>query len=187
MVTYSSGFIGSFKLGDNVVHNLAILRELYAIQNTGTSEQAELLRKPIVVFIGAVAEAILYDLYVIKISAFTREGVPSIPLSVLEEIREKTIDEFGKYIANARSQSLLGTPSELYDSLDELRKLRNRVHIQNAKEHFEPNESDAFNESRQREAETTLERLVAYMATNHLRTKGRQHVADFILPWNTRL
>ena len=60
MITYSSGFIGNFKLGDNIVHNLAILRELYVAQNSGTPERAELLRKPIIVFCGAIAEAILY-------------------------------------------------------------------------------------------------------------------------------
>lgn len=187
MVTYSSGFIGSFKLGDNIVHNLAILRELYALQKNGTQEQAQLVRKPIVVLIGSIAEAILYDLYVVKISVFTREGVPNIPQAILEEIRTKTFDEFAKYISNARSNSLLGTTSDLYDALDELRKLRNRVHIQNAKGHFEPDEPHAFNEKRQREAETTLEQLIAYMCKNHLRTASRQCVADFELPWDSRM
>lgn len=187
MVTYSSGFVGSFKLGDNIIHNLAILRELFAVQNSGTPEQAALLRKPIVVLIGAIAEAILYDLYVVKISTFTREGVPTIPQDLLDEIRTKTIDEFAKYIANAQSNSLLGATSDLYDSLDELRKLRNRVHIQNTKCHFEPDELDAFNEERQIEAEKTLERLIAYMSTNHLRSASKKYVADFVLPWNTRL
>lgn len=187
MVTYSSGFIGSFKLGDNIVHNLAILRELYAIQKSGTQEQSQLLRKPIVVLIGSIAEAILYDLYVVKISTFTHEGVPNIPQDVLEEIRTRTIDEFARYIANARSKSLLGSASNLYDSLEELRKLRNRVHIQNTKRHFEPDESDAFNDRRQNEAEATLEQLIAYMCNNHLRTASRQCVTDFVLPWDTRL
>ena len=187
MVTYSSGFVGSFKLGDNIVHNFEILRELYAIQKTGTQAQAEILRKPIVVIIGSIAEAILYDLYVVKISSFTREGVPNIPQAALDEIRTKTIDEFAIYISNARSNSLLGTTVELYDALDELRKLRNRVHIQNAKGHFEPDEPVAFSEKRQRDAETTLEQLIDHMCKNHLRTKSRQCVADFELPWVTRL
>lgn len=74
---YSSGFIGDFKLGDNIVYNLSILREFYSVQSNGGAT-TELLRKPIVVFIGAIAEVILYDLY-IKISDFTNEGVPNIP------------------------------------------------------------------------------------------------------------
>jgi hypothetical protein len=187
MVTYSSGFIGSFKLGDNIVHNLAIIRELYAYQKSATQEQSQLLIKPIVVLIGSVAKAILYDLYVVKIAKFTNEGVPSIPQNVLEETRDKTIDDFAKYIDNARSKSLLGASSDLYDSLNELRKLRNRVHIQNARGHYEPDESVAFNEARQREAETTLEQMIAYMCANHLRTPKRQYVPEFELPWNTRL
>lgn len=187
MTTYSSGFIGSFKLGDNIVHNLAILRELYAIQNTGTPKQVKLLRKPIVIFIGAIAEAILYDLYVVKIGGFKSEGVPNIEKDVLAEIRTKTIDEFAKYISHAQSKSLLGKTPDMYDSLDELRKLRNRVHIQNAKGHFERDESAAFNRKRQLQAETTLELLIAYMITNYRRSKRRQHVANFDLPWDTRL
>lgn len=187
MITYSSGFIGSFKLGDNIVYNISILRELYAIQKTGTRKQAELMRKPIIVLIGAISEAILYDLYVVKIAVFTREGVPSIPQDILDVIRTKTIDEFANYISNARSNSLLGTSPAIYASLDELRKLRNRVHIQNAKGHFEPDESDAFNEKRQRDAEMTLEQLVCYMAKHHQRSKSRRHVADLELPWDTRL
>jgi len=187
MVTYSSGFIGNFKLGDNIVRNLAILRELYEVQNSGTHEQAELMRKPIVILIGAVAEALLYDLYVVKIAKFTSEGVPSIPQKMLVEIRTKTIDEFARYISNAKSKSLLGKASNLYDSLEELRKLRNRIHIQNAKNHFEPDESIAFSVKRQRDAETTLEQLISYMVNNHMRSINKQHVADFVLPWNTRI
>ena len=52
---------------------------------------------------------------------------------------------------------------------------------------FEADESDAFNHTRQIEAEKTLERLLAYMSTNHLGSTSCQYVADFDLPWNTRL
>ncbi len=182
MVTISSGFIGSFKLGDNIVHNLSILGELYASQKAGTSEQRELLRKPIIVTIASIAEAVLFDLY-LRINSFTREGVANIPPIVLDEIRTKTIDEFAKYIDNAKSKSLLGGSTGIYDSLTELRKLRNRIHIQNAKSHFEPDEIDAFNASRQADAESTLETLLKYMEKNYPRTADKKCVEDFVLPW----
>jgi hypothetical protein len=172
-VTYSSGFIGDFKLGDNIVHNLAILRELYKTQVSSENDGVHLLCKPIVVLIGSVAEAVLYDLYVVKIADFTSEGVPNIDTNMLEEIRTKTIDEFAKYISHARSKSLLGGASDLYDSLEDLRKLRNRVHIQNG--------------TRQRAAEKTLERLIDYMSRTHMRSASKKFVADFVLPWNSQL
>jgi hypothetical protein len=187
MVKYSSGFIGGFKLGDNIVHNLDILNLLYATQKTSSPEQAELLRKPIIVWCGAVAEALLYDLYETKIPKFTSEGVPNVPKIVLKRIRLQTVDQFGRYIANARRFSLLGPSPDLYNSLEELRKLRNRIHIQNKKGDFETDEPIAFSSQRQAEAERTLEQLISYMSSNHLRQPSRHFVADFILPWDSRL
>lgn len=185
MITISSGFIGNFKLGDNIVHNLAILRELYGCQATGSEELCELLRKPIVLLIASVTEAVLFDLY-LRISQFTREGVANIPDEILDEIRNKTIDEFAKYIDNARSKSLLGTDTALYDALHELRKLRNRVHIQNTKSHFEDDESEAFNAARQLCAEQTLEKVMQFMENKYPR-KMQKHVEDFVLPWDSHI
>jgi hypothetical protein len=182
MVTISSGFIGSFKLGDNIVHNLDVLRELYATQKAGTPKQQELLRKPIIVAIASIAEAVLFDLY-LRINSFTREGVVNIPQAVLDEIRTKTIDEFAKYIDNAKSKSLLGPNPSIYDALTELRKLRNRIHIQNTRSHFEPDEIDAYNATRQSAAEDTLETLLKYMEHAYPRTADKKCVADFVLPW----
>ncbi len=137
--------------------------------------------------IGAVAEAIIHDLYVVKISTFTSEGVPNIPDDVLDDIRTKTIDEFAKYISNARSNKLLGDDSQIYEDLDNLRKLRNRIHIQNTKGHFERDEMDAYTSARQEMAERTLETLISHMVANHLRKESRQCVAELELPWSSHL
>lgn len=81
---------------------------------------------------------------------------------------------------------LLGPPTEaIYDDLDQLRKLRNRVHIQNDKKHFEPNDSQAFSRDRQISAERTLEKLIKEISTNHPRPASASgHVSDFQLPWD---
>ena len=182
MVTISSGFIGDFKLGDNIVHNLAILRELYASQKSGTAKQRNLLRKPIILLLASIAEAVLYDLY-LRINSFTSEGVANVSDAVLEEIRTKTIDEFAKYIDNAKSNSLLGSDNAIYDALTELRKLRNRIHIQNTRAHFEPDDLKAFNAARQADAEKTLENLLKRMQQYYSRTAALKCVDDFVLPW----
>ena len=187
MVTYTSGFIGNFKLGDNIVHNLRILGALYLHQNSNDESHAELLRKPIIIFIASIAEAILYDFYMVRIKKHTREGLPTIPKKDQLLVAEKTIDEFAKYISHAKRKSWLGTGEDLYSELDELRKLRNRVHIQNEKNHFEADELLAFSKERQIKSETVLEQLVQYMSKNYLRSQDRQYVPDIVLPWNTRL
>jgi len=178
--------MGSFKLGDNIVHNLKILRELYTLQETGTQNQKKLMRKPIIVLIASISEALLFDLY-LRIEHYTSEGVPNIPREVLEEIRTKTLDQFAKYINNARSKSLLGPDAETYDNLHELRKLRNRMHIQNTKNHFEPDDRVAFSCTRQTVAEKTLEHLMRLMERDHTRVGVGGFVSDFILPWDSHI
>ncbi|MEX0332158.1 MAG: hypothetical protein AB3N64_12105 [Puniceicoccaceae bacterium] len=186
MKTICSDFMGSFRLGDNIVHNLGTLKVLYEVQNNGSYEVRKFLRKPIIVTIGSIAEAVLYDLY-LRINSYVLEGVPNIPESVIEEIRTKTIDEFAKYITNAKSKNLLGEDPSIYDALDELRKLRNRVHIQNSKNHFESGEWDAFSLNRQRSSEKTLERLLTIMESKYTRKGVGGFVGSFELPWEPHI
>jgi len=117
---------------------------------------------------------------------YTAEGVRGITASVLSYVRGKRIDKLEHYISSAKKHSLLGPPTEaIYDDLEQLRKLRNRVHIQNEKNDFEPNDSQAFSRDRQISAERTLERLMKVVSTNHPRAAGvGSHVNDFQLPWN---
>ena len=186
MTTISSNFIGVFKLGDNIVYNLSVLRELYSLQEAGNATRKELLRKPIILLIASVAEAILFDLY-LRIEKYTKEGVPNIPDEVLEEIRTKDIDEFSKYISNAQSKRLLGANPEIYSQLDDLRKLRNRIHIQNTKNQFEPDDQVAFNSDRQVVAEQALEDLMKIMERDYTRVGIERFVEDFILPWSNHV
>jgi hypothetical protein len=118
----------------------------------------------------------------------TIEGVRGIATSVLTYVRGKKIDKLAEYIASAKKHSLLGPPTEsIYEDLDQLRKLRNRIHIQNEKNHFEPDDSRAFSLARQESSEQTLETLVKTISTNHPRPAGAQgFVADFELPWDER-
>ena len=185
MFTVSSGFIGDFKLGDNVIHNLRILAYFYQRQADPHDIDAWLLRKPIIILIGSICEAILHDLHQ-RMQTYTTEGVRGIASTVLSYVRGKKIDKFEHYISSAKKHSLLGPPTEdIYDDLDQLRKLRNRVHIQNEKNHFEPNDSQAFSNGRQITAERTLEKLIKTISANHPRSSiARGHVNDFELPWN---
>ena len=160
MFTVSADFIGDFKLGDNINHNLKILRYLYARQSDPHDHDAWILRKPIIIIIGSIAEAVLHDLHE-RMKLYTIEGVSGITTSILHYVRGKKIDKLETYIASAKKHTLLGPKTEdIYDNLEELRKLRNRIHIQNEKNHFETNDSQAFSLNRLITAERTLERLL---------------------------
>ena len=184
MFTVSARFIGDFKLGDNINHNLRILAYLYQRQADPTDHDSWLLRKPIIVLIGSICEAMLHDLH-LRMKTYTSEGVLGVTSSVLAYVRGKKLDKFDQYISSAKKHTLLGAPTEsIYIELDELRKLRNRVHIQNDKNHFEPNDSQAFSAARQIAAEQALEKLVKIISTNHPRPPHASgHVNDLEFPW----
>lgn len=185
MFTVSAQFIGVFKVGDNINHNLEILELLYRSQADATGRHAHLLRKPIIVLLGSIGEAVLYDLH-FRMRTYTHEGVLGIPASVLDRVRGKKLDKFELYISSAKKHELLGVKTDwIYDDLDTLRKLRNRIHIQNEKRDFEPNEWDAFSAPRQISAERSVEQLVKIISKNHPRPESVQgHVTDFRFPWN---
>lgn len=177
-----SHFIGSFKVGDNICYNLKILKLLYSHLEDSEEEARRLLCKPIVVTLVSVTEAVIYDLHY-RVRAFHREGIQGVSDGVLSYIRAAKLHDYEKQIASAKRHRLLGTNMILYERLDELRKLRNRIHIQNSKGHFEPDESDAFTLTRKRQAEKTVQYVMTYCSDNYPRPKGCYHVQDFELPW----
>lgn len=178
MITINSSFIGIFKLGDNIVYNLSALEELYEAQNRGSRH----LRKQIIVLIGSIAEALLYDLYA-KINNLVHEGVGDIPEETLDAIREKKISKFHFFIEHAEDKSLLNANDRLYGRLYMLKDLRNRIHIANTKKMFAPDDFDAFDASRQKIAEKALEEMMKVMEKRYSRGEKKRFVQDFILPW----
>ena len=185
MFQIKANFIGNFKLGDNINHNLDILNYCYKRLSDTEDSDSWLLRKPIITTLGAICEAILYDLH-LRMRTYTNEGVRGVTQSVLDYVRGKKIDRFDLYISCAKKHTLLGPQNDdIYINLDELRKLRNRVHIQNEKNDFEPNESQAFSCKKLKSSEQTLEKLLKIMSAEHSRPAGATgHVNDFQLPWD---
>jgi len=180
-----SHFMGSFKLGDNINHNLQILTLLYQLQSQAHTRDKQVLCKPIIIFIASVCEAVLADLHM-RICLYTSEGVKNVAERVMAYIRSKKIDEFDKYIASARKQDLFdAADTSFYEDLDTLRKLRNRIHIQNDKGHFDPDEYKTFTGTRQQLAEKVLEKVMKTMLAKYSRDRERHAcVADFQLPWD---
>lgn len=174
--------MGSYKLGDNIVYNLGILNELYRI----SSEDRRLLplfRKLKLVLIVSIIEAILYDLH-FRAKHYTREGVQNIPPSVLKYIRSKSVDKFEQLIVSSRKHKIFDAlGEEFYGDLDMLRKLRNRVHIQNEKNDFESDDFRAFSSERLIVSEKALERVCRFMLLRHPRSERHRGVKEFKFPW----
>ncbi len=183
MVVINSSFIGDFKLGDNMVFNLSVLKTLYDLRSAATQNQRANLRKPIIIMNVSIIEAVLFDLHN-RIKTFTREGVANISDAVMNYIRLKKTDELEKYIASAQKHDLFEAQDvDFYNELHELRKLRNRVHIQNTKRHFEADDVVAFSEERLVLSERALEFVMRAMARKYARP-AYNFVANFDLPWN---
>lgn len=184
MFKVKSDFMGIFKVGDNINYNLKTLSLLYDFQSNATEDKKIFLNKPIIITIASICEAILYDLHM-RITRHTIEGVRNISQSIINMIRSKKIDEFDKYIACAKKYDFFDAQdSQFYEDLDTLRKLRNRIHIQNLKNHFEPDEEKVFNYAYKTMAEKTLEKVLKKMLEKYSRKQGAiGYVNDFELPW----
>ena len=164
---------------------MKVVTYFYQRENDPHDTDSWLVRKPLIILLASISEAILHDLHM-RMKTYTTEGVSGIAVTVLSYVRSKKISMFEKYISSARKHTLLGAASDpIYNDLDDLRKLRNRIHLQNDKNHFEANDSDAFSLRRLVQAERALETLVKTVSNNHPRSApATGHVDDFHFPWN---
>jgi hypothetical protein len=110
--------------------------------------------------------------------------VTNIANTVAAYVRGKQIDELEKLIASAKKHDFFDLrDTSFYEKLDELRRLRNRVHIQNKKADFEPDDANAFSEARRVLAERVLEKTLRTMLQKYDRGPQFNFVEDFSLPW----
>jgi preprotein translocase subunit SecA len=183
MFTLQSNFIGDFKLGDNIAYNLDVIGALYEHYAQADAEERRLLCKPITVLLVTIVEAVLHDFH-FRIAAHTREGVRGVAESVLEYVRGKKIDKLAHCIDSAKKHNFLrAADNQFYDELDQLRRLRNRLHIQNYADDFAQDDLDTFTEARKVLAERALERTVRVMAEHYSRRQN--YVRDFHFPWES--
>lgn len=182
-----ASFIGDFKRGDNINYNLKVLKTLYDCHSTLEADKQPYLRKPMFLIIMSIIEAVLYD-FDSRIRHFTREGVQNIPLNILNIIRGKKYDDLEKYIACSKSNNFFDTVYEqFYDDLHKLRKIRNRIHIQNSKNYLPRDESAAFTPNNLHLAECALEVVMRTMNKKYPRPNSVQGcVEDFSIPWDSR-
>ena len=182
MITLNSNFIVNFKTGDNICCNLATLTLLYKYYEAEDDGGKNLLCKPIVLILAAVCEAVLHDFF-FRARVFKKEGIQNVAEKLLKFIMTTRFDEFQAYIKFAKMNKLLGKSDDsIYNDLDNLRELRNRVHIQNDSP-GPRDEIEAFTPEEKVKAECVSERLLRIMERDYNRC-GDQFVDDFVLPWD---
>jgi len=116
-------FVGSFKVGDNLVYNASTLCALAEANENGA------LNKMIVLQAGAILEAALSQI-IYRAQNYNREGVPNISEIDRLEIENKKVDKFNSIIDVLRKYSVLDALDSIYDDLHTIRKYRNKIHIQ---------------------------------------------------------
>jgi hypothetical protein len=121
-VTISTNFIGDFKVGDNLVYNADLLCKL--------AEAGSVYNKLIVVQTGSITEAALSQIFY-RAQNYNREGVPNISETDRAEIEKKTVEKFAVIIDVSEKYKLLDDlGADIYKQLHNLRRYRNKVHIQ---------------------------------------------------------
>ena len=186
MQSIDSHFIGNFKDGDNICYNLNVLRALYEAKDCEAIRSPSYLNKPQIILIVSVIEAALDDL-IYKIRKYTNEGVPNIPDEVNVKVRRnvKSYRKFENYISLAAKYDFFDVEgTNFYTRLDELRKIRNRIHIQNSKQYQPLSEMGVFTQANLTLAEKICEYTLKKMSSKFPRNyTARNYVEDFELPW----
>lgn len=166
-------FIGDFKVGDNLVLNGKALCNLSRANADGV------FNKLMVIQAGSIVEAAL-DQVVYRAQSYTREGVPNIAKEDLDRIRLTRIERFNNLIDAMRKYRLLDDlGGGIYDELHELRKWRNRVHIQfdSDVDGASRDEVQAFDEDRVKWSLNLCIRILNFLSARYPRPKDIEQFA----------
>jgi len=177
-------FMWSFKKGDNIIYNLEIVWELYNAK--AKSNDKEKYNKPIVVILVAIIECILDD-FTYRIKGHVSDTVPNISQADIGKFRTRKYDKLEHYIAASNKFNLFDQPKNFYGLMDELRKARNRVHIQNSRNQLAADEYNVFTDALLIKTQHIFEIVLVTMIMKFPRN-GRTITPHSIpLPWRTNI
>lgn len=115
---------GDFKVGDNAVYNANILSDLIETNDHGR------FNKLIVLQVASLLEVACIQIFY-RARNYHREGVPNISEKDRQAIAERQIDKFAVIIDNLNKYGILNKMGDkVYDDLHNLRRCRNKIHIQ---------------------------------------------------------
>jgi hypothetical protein len=164
------------KLGDNINYNLEISKALYANKN-------QLFNKPKILINVSIIEAIMYD-FIEKASTLTREGM-NLNNDAVEYLKSKEVNKFDKIIAQFKKHKIIEVEDfDLIENLKILKKVRNRIHIQNDKKENPKDDIDVFSDDNLLISEKVLELIMKVMSKDHIRSDKSDYIGDYNLPFN---
>lgn len=175
---YTNQFFWSFKRMDNVNYNYLILERLYKSKHN--DDGSSLYIKPILITLVAIVECALYD-FIERIQDHVSDTIPNLKEDIISEIKSKqNINVFSRVIAQVRKQNLLRAESgdTIYDDLELLNNIRNRVHIEDIWRQLDKDEPKIFTETNLKLGEATLEKVFEVLCNVYPR---RWHIANPIL------
>jgi hypothetical protein len=175
-------FMWSFKKGDNIVYNFEILWELYRARSAAQA-QKQYYNKPITLLIVAIMECI-FDDFINRVGQHVYDKIPNLTSKEISLIRAKKLDKLDHYISIAKKYNLFDRDTSFYDTLDFLRRVRNRFHIQNTLHQLDSDESKVFTASTRIEAEKAFEIILEIMMVKFPRKHSHSiSFNDVPLPW----
>lgn len=181
---FTDQFFWSFKRMDNVNYNFEIVCLLYKSKKENSLDIR--FNKPIIVFLMAIVECMLYD-FVDRIQTHTNDSFPNITQSIISHFRNaKDSDELKILIPRLQSQNLLraNKTDSIYKDLEDLRKVRNRLHIQNKYNLLDKDENKVFTNDILNLAEKTFEKVCEILCNVYPRWKKQPlPMSDFPRPW----
>lgn len=173
-------FMWSFKKGDNIVYNLEVVWGLYNAK--AVSADGRKYNKPILVILVSIVECILDD-FSHRIVGHVKDRVPNISQADIAKFRTRKYDKLEHYITASKKFNLFSKPDSFYDLLDELRKARNRVHIQNSKNQLAADEYNVFTDALLVKAQSALEIVLGTMIVKFPRGSRTVAPHSVPLPW----
>lgn len=185
---FTDQFFWNFKRMDNVNYNFEILEKLYQAKSILHGD--EYFNKPIITQIVSIIECCLFD-FTERIKGRVHDPLPNVDSSKESFFKKsKDTDEFRKIIARIESQNLLQIPKSdnLYKDLDYVRKVRNRIHIQNSRNELDYNkykdEFSVYTESALLKSQECFERVIDFLSNSSPRWgKPPIPMSEFPRPW----
>lgn len=182
---YLSQFFWDFKRMDNVNYNFEIVKVLYKSKRGNCN--SSYFNKPIILILMAMVECMMYD-FMVRIRGFRWDSFPNITSAMIHSIRNLgETDMMGKLIERARATDLFQVLPEgtLYDDLDYLNKVRNRIHIQNKYNFAHRDESMVFANATLQKAERLFKDVCGVLCNVYPRwDKTPLPMSDFPDPWS---
>lgn len=180
---YTNVFFWDFKKMDNVNYNFGISEILYKAKKQNGNDNR--LNKPIILTTVSIIECIIYD-FVRRVNEHKNEKIPNLDDNTVLDTRAKILDQLEPLIVHIKKNNLLRAASGdcIYDDLGQLRKIRNRIHIQNAQQQLDKDEFNVFTENNLKLAEKCFERICEVLCHVYPRpNRDFCSMSDFPRPW----